>query len=132
MPSTRYLWASLSFGVAIEAWLFLEAGLHGAWFVILGSPSVLVCTYKLTRLQCGHEMYQHLLQHLGLERANESDTTLELKEPFMSVEDRKDQSEYEQECCHMQSATNIICSTEHEQIRLGCYEPPLGSLTNLE
>jgi len=50
MPVT-YLYSSLILGCAIPIWLYLEADLHGKWFIVIGMPlSSIVCTLALQRL----------------------------------------------------------------------------------
>lgn len=65
MPSTRYLWVSIFLGIALEAWLYHEASLHGVWLIMLGCPLAALCMLGLSRTTQYRKWCQLRVQGVG-------------------------------------------------------------------
>ena len=94
MPSTRYLWLSILLSLALQAWLFSEAGLHGAKIVTYGGPVIALSAFMWVRSSHGRNWYRNRLHGWGmLSQTNETDIQVELKEPLISYDDIDDSTE---------------------------------------
>ena len=121
IPSTRYLWASIALGAALESWLFYEARLHGAWMIMIGCPLVAVCFFGATRTKWCQSWYRRKFQDVypGVKEpvaTVEVELANDFKEPLLCTDDQ----------CQESGDPNH----EHEAIRPSskCYEPPESSI----
>ena len=95
MPSTRYLWVSILLNIALQAWLFIEAGLYGATIVAFGGLAIILVIFVWMRSRYGCQWCRNRLKMWGIVLSPNSkqgvvyDTSIgvEMKEPLLSRED---------------------------------------------